>query len=122
MLGAPLHEVTVGRGDVVTGRRSDSATDLQQNLDAVGGIRLVDTSEDVHSTTSGVVAEADGNRTRQRSDRPLTGFEDRGTHQASRRLRISEVRWGHSVATPSSSRAESVVSDLYQPDLGFWVK
>ncbi len=40
------------------------------------------------------VAEADGNRTRQRPYRPLTGFEDRGTHQASRRLRLREVRWG----------------------------
>ena len=33
-----------------------------------------------------LLAEADGNRTRQRPNRPLTGFEDRGTHQASRRL------------------------------------
>ena len=32
------------------------------------------------------MAEADGNRTRQRPCRPLTGFEDRGTHQASGRL------------------------------------
>jgi len=32
------------------------------------------------------MAEADGNRTRQRPLRPLTGFEDRGTHQASGRL------------------------------------
>ena len=27
------------------------------------------------------VAEADGNRTRQRARRPLVGFEDRGAHQ-----------------------------------------
>jgi hypothetical protein len=33
------------------------------------------------------VAEADGNRTRQRRCAPLTGFEDRGGHQAPRRLR-----------------------------------
>jgi len=33
-----------------------------------------------------VLAEADGNRTRQGPNRPLTGFEDRGTHQASGRL------------------------------------
>jgi hypothetical protein len=33
-----------------------------------------------------MVAEADGNRTRQGPIRPLTGFEDRGTHQASGRL------------------------------------
>ena len=33
------------------------------------------------------VAEADGNRTRQGQSLPLTGFEDRGTHQASVRLR-----------------------------------
>ena len=32
------------------------------------------------------LAEADGNRTRQGPNRPLTGFEDRGTHQASGRL------------------------------------
>jgi len=32
------------------------------------------------------MAEADGNRTRQGPFRPLTGFEDRGTHQASGRL------------------------------------
>ena len=41
------------------------------------------------------VAEADGNRTRQGSCRPLTGFEDRGTHQASGRLLgsiVPEVR------------------------------
>ena len=34
------------------------------------------------------VAEADGNRTRQRLNQPLTGFEDRGTHQASGRLHM----------------------------------
>src|ERR1700733_1421847 len=33
------------------------------------------------------VAEADGNRTRQRRGTPLTGFEDQGGHQAPRRLR-----------------------------------
>src|SRR5262245_46679312 len=33
------------------------------------------------------VAEADGNRTRRRRDAPSTGFEDRGGHQAPRRLR-----------------------------------
>ena len=42
------------------------------------------------------VAEADGNRTRQGQSLPLTGFEDRGTHQASVRLRgreaISDVK------------------------------
>ena len=35
------------------------------------------------------VAEADGNRTRQRLNQPLTGFEDRGTHQASGRLQVA---------------------------------
>jgi hypothetical protein len=34
-----------------------------------------------------LVAEADGNRTRQRRGTPLSGFEDQGTHQESRRLR-----------------------------------
>jgi hypothetical protein len=33
------------------------------------------------------VAEADGNRTRQRRSAPLAGFEDRGAHQVPRRLR-----------------------------------
>ena len=37
-----------------------------------------------------IVAEADGNRTRQGPIRPLTGFEDRGTHQASGRLQVVE--------------------------------
>jgi len=43
-----------------------------------------------------VLAEADGNRTRQGPNRPLTGFEDRGTHQASGRLldEDQEVRPG----------------------------
>ena len=34
-----------------------------------------------------MVAEADGNRTRQRRGTPLTGFEDQGDHQEPRRLR-----------------------------------
>ena len=34
------------------------------------------------------VAEADGNRTRQRRGAALTSFEDRGGHQAPRRLRV----------------------------------
>jgi hypothetical protein len=33
------------------------------------------------------LAEADGNRTRQRRGTPLSGFEDQGNHQESRRLR-----------------------------------
>ena len=37
------------------------------------------------------MAEADGNRTRQGQNLPLTGFEDRGTHQASVRLRAGEA-------------------------------
>jgi hypothetical protein len=36
---------------------------------------------------STLVAEADGNRTRQRRGTPLTGFEDQGVHQEPRRLR-----------------------------------
>jgi hypothetical protein len=35
-----------------------------------------------------LVAEADGNRTRQRRGTPLTGFEDQGDHQEPRRLRV----------------------------------
>ena len=34
-----------------------------------------------------LVAEADGNRTRQRRGTPLSGFEDQGDHQEPRRLR-----------------------------------
>jgi hypothetical protein len=34
-----------------------------------------------------LVAEADGNRTRQRRVTPVTGFEDQGDHQEPRRLR-----------------------------------
>ena len=34
-----------------------------------------------------LVAEADGNRTRQRRGAPLSGFEDQGDHQEPRRLR-----------------------------------
>ncbi len=40
-----------------------------------------------HLPRSGV-AEADGNRTRQRYSAALTSFEDRGDHQAPRRLRV----------------------------------
>jgi hypothetical protein len=38
------------------------------------------------------VAEADGNRTRLRRGAPHTGFEDRGGHQAPRRLRDRPYR------------------------------
>ena len=37
--------------------------------------------------TAGLLAEADGTRTRQRRVPPLTGFEDRGAHQERVRLR-----------------------------------
>jgi hypothetical protein len=40
-----------------------------------------------HRGARALVAEADGNRTRQRRGTPLTGFEDQGNHQESRRLR-----------------------------------
>ena len=49
-------------------------------------------------TTIRSVAEADGNRTRQRQDLPLTGFEDRGTHQASGRLHGGDRRLGQARA------------------------
>ena len=46
-------------------------------------------------TCSGVafaqVAEADGNRTRRRRGAPSTSFEDRGGHQAPRRLRVDST-------------------------------
>ena len=37
------------------------------------------------------VAEADGNRTRQRRSAALTGFEDRGDHQVPKRLRVDST-------------------------------
>ena len=40
------------------------------------------------------VAEADGNRTRQRRSAALTGFEDRGAHQVPRRLRVDSTADG----------------------------
>ena len=40
------------------------------------------------------VAEADGNRTRQRRSAALTGFEDRGDHQVPRRLRVDSTAGG----------------------------
>ena len=45
------------------------------------------------------VAEADGNRTRQRRSAALTGFEDRGDHQVPRRLRVEPT-----AANPDSRR------------------
>ena len=42
---------------------------------------------DMINVTCGLVAEADGNRTRRRRGAPPTGFEDHGGHQAPRRLR-----------------------------------
>jgi hypothetical protein len=44
-------------------------------------------SAQVAPTALVLVAEADGNRTRQRRGTPLTGFEDQGDHQEPRRLR-----------------------------------
>ena len=44
------------------------------------------------------VAEADGNRTRQRRSAALTSFEDWGDHQAPRRLRVDSD--GNGLATP----------------------
>ncbi len=43
------------------------------------------------------LAEADGNRTRQRCGAALTSFEDRGDHQVPRRLRVDSMgrRPGH---------------------------
>ena len=40
-----------------------------------------------HRGTFALVAEADGNRTRQPRGARLTGFEDQGDHQEPRRLR-----------------------------------
>ncbi len=44
-------------------------------------------AQDAPHPTSVLVAEADGNRTRQRRGTPLHGFEDQGDHQEPRRLR-----------------------------------
>jgi hypothetical protein len=45
------------------------------------------TSQATAYAESALVAEADGNRTRQRRGTPLSGFEDQGNHQESGRLR-----------------------------------
>jgi DNA-binding transcriptional LysR family regulator len=47
---------------------------------------------DMINMTFGLVAEADGNRTRRRRGAPPTSFEDRGGHQAPRRLRRRPYR------------------------------
>jgi hypothetical protein len=44
-------------------------------------------SHKTNKTAFALVAEADGNRTRQRRGTPLSGFEDQGDHQEPRRLR-----------------------------------
>ena len=44
-------------------------------------------SQATNKTAFVLVAEADGNRTRQRRGTPLSGFEDQGDHQEPRRLR-----------------------------------
>ena len=54
------------------------------------------------------VAEADGNRTRQRRSAALTGFEDRGDHQAPRRLRVDSTAavprlWRQAVQVPGDA-------------------
>ena len=57
------------------------------------------------------VAEADGNRTRRRRSAPSTGFEDRGDHQAPRRLRVDSTAAAVRLARatrPSDSRRQAV--------------
>jgi hypothetical protein len=46
-----------------------------------------ESSHKSNKTAFVLVAEADGNRTRQRRGTPLSGFEDQGDHQEPRRLR-----------------------------------
>jgi integrase len=52
------------------------------------GLRWADADLDTGHPAKMLVAEADGNRTRQRRGTPLSGFEDQGNHQESRRLRV----------------------------------
>src|SRR6266480_7166974 len=66
------------------------------------------------------VAEADGNRTRQRRSAALTGFEDRGAHQVPRRLRVDSTAGGpglrrQAVPVPWEQRDLPDVLGLGQP-------
>jgi hypothetical protein len=54
---------------------------------ANGFFTLYEAAPDTVHPAKTLVAEADGNRTRQRRGTPLSGFEDQGNHQESRRLR-----------------------------------
>ena len=62
-------------------------------------------------------AEADGNRTRQEARHPLNGFEDRGTHQASGRLRRQGSNdAGVAVTNPASTASGSADQPPSRPD------
>ncbi len=69
--------------------------------------RILEPTLNGHPFDQRRLAEANGNRTRQGPNRPLTGFEDRGTHQASRRLpdETREVRTGSGVWVPRQARS-----------------
>jgi hypothetical protein len=63
-----------------------------KTIRASKGYSIMETTSEAVALTRPVaafvqVAEADGNRTRQRRCASLTGFEDRGGHQAPGRLR-----------------------------------
>ena len=60
------------------------------------------------------LAEADGNRTRQRRSAALTGFEDRGAHQVPRRLRVDSTADGRGYGVRRCrSRGNSVTSRMF---------
>ena len=67
----------------------------------------------IEAQALGLVAEADGNRTRRRRGAPPTSFEDQGGHQAPRRLRDQTLpprqgtMAGRAAAVLRQSRSES---------------
>ena len=65
------------------------------------------------------MAEADGNRTRQGPNRPLTGFEDRGTHQASRRLPVRGLRLEPNPTNRPDDQAQSFTTIELMPERSF---
>ncbi len=95
-LNVGLHDGRLSRGGrgVGGGRRGGHrrvrAPSCQQCASPTGRIMKMASGTDAppRSGTAFVqVAEADGDRTRRRRGAPSTGFEDRGGHQAPRRLR-----------------------------------
>ncbi len=67
-------------------KRAELAREFADLLLSASGQRALTTAGFQPPWTTGTLAEADGNRTRQRRLPPLTGVEDRGAHQDRVRL------------------------------------